>query len=300
MLLDTSKFHTQEYSALFAQYEEAKKWLESHGIKVSPTRFQQYKKAIEKSLQPSSEPYNLGQDMSLLWAFAELHDLTDIHSNFKQSQDPRVVENLKKLATGPTLLENEKSDGGSIHGRNFAFELYAASRLARGGFAIEFDTIADASFLVKDTRIYMECKRVVNENNMEELIASACKQIAKRCEGNRDSHGIAAVSISKLVWKALSESAPGVHANIADLRLAMIANLDKWGPIIIDRFKRFNQHTMAILLHYKMPFRDRSTGAPGFLNRFSIYPLCESTAPEMPLLTAIRTALYDSTNPDGR
>lgn len=298
MLIDSSKLHQHDFSDMLANYDRAKGWLEALGIKVNPTRFHQYKKTIEKSLQPVTGPYDLEQDLNLLWAFAELHDVLDIYENLKDIHEPRLVESLKKIATGPTLLEDEKSDGGSIHGRNFTFELYAASRLARAGFPIEFNTIADANFCLNGAQMHLECKRVISENNMEELIASACKQIATRCKGNPSDRGIAAISISKLVWKALREAAPGVHADIAELRLAMIANLDKWGPVITELFKRFNQHTVAVLLHYKMPFRRKSDGAAAFLNRFSIYPLCDPYAPEMPLLAAIGERLHDSTLPN--
>lgn len=283
---------------MLGQYEEAKTWLEALGIKVSPTRFQQYKKAVEKSLLSSATPCDVEQELNLLWAIAELHDLLDIHSNLREVTDPRLVESLRKIATGPTLLEDEKADGGSIQGRNFTFELYAASRLARAGLPVEFNTIADANFRVSNIQLHLECKRVVSENNMEELVASACKQITTRCQNNSLDRGIAAVSISKIVWKALREAAPGVHADVAELRMSMIANLDRWGPVITERFKRFNQHTIAILLHYKMPFRRKSDGAATFLNRFSVYPLVDANAPEIPILAAIGEALHDSTNPD--
>lgn len=299
MLIDSSKLQQQDFSDMLGRYEEAKTWLEALNIKVNPTRFQHYKKAVEKSLHPSSVPYDVERDMNLLWAIAELHDLLDIHCNLRDIQDARLVESLRKIATGPTLLEDEKHDGGSIHGRNFTFELYAASRLARAGLPVEFNTIADANFRVNDIQLHLECKRVVSENNMDDLIVSACKQIATRCQNNSSDRGVAAISISKLVWKALKEAAPGVHADVAELRLAMMANLDKWGPVITERFKRFNQHTIAILLHYKMPFRRNTDGAAAFLNRFSVYPLCDANAPEAPILAAIGQALHDSTNPDG-
>ncbi|MFS6652685.1 hypothetical protein, partial [Staphylococcus aureus] len=96
------------------------------GIKVNPTRFQKYKKVIEQSLRASSAPYDPEEDFNLLWAIVELHDLLDIHQNLRQARDARIVESLRKVATGPTLLEDEQSDGGNIHGRNFTFELYTA------------------------------------------------------------------------------------------------------------------------------------------------------------------------------
>ncbi|RIJ85292.1 hypothetical protein RSP822_17080 [Ralstonia solanacearum] len=296
MIIDSSKAHQQEFPDMFAQYEEAKSWLENFGIKVNPTRFQKYKKSIEHSLRTSSGPYDREEDFNLLWAIVELHDLLDIHKNLKHARDTRVVESLRKVTTGPTLLDDEQSDGGNIHGRNFTFELYAASRLARAGFAVDFDTIADASFSMGDSKVYVECKRVVSENNMEELMASACKQIAKRCQNDPNSFGIAAISISKLVWKVLKD-APGVDADMEQLRLDMLGNLEKWGPVIIEKFKRFNQHTLGVILHYKIPFRRQSDGAVTFLNRFMLYPLCDAAEPRLLALKAVSDALHLSTNP---
>lgn len=296
MIVDNSKLYQQEFPDMFAQYEEAKAWLEGFGIKVNPTRFQKYKKVIEQSLRASSAPYDPEEDFNLLWAIVELHDLLDIHQNLRQARDARIVESLRKVATGPTLLEDEQSDGGNIHGRNFTFELYTASRFARAGFPVEFDTLADVSLSVGDSNVYVECKRVVSENNMDELVASACKQIAKRCQGNPNDFGIAAISISKLVWKVLKDK-PGVHVDMEKIMLDMRAKLDAWGPVIVNNFNRFNQHTLAVVLHYKMPFRRQSDGAATFLNRFMLYPLCDLAEPRLPALHAINQALRVSTNP---
>lgn len=90
MIIDSSKLHQQDFSIMLGQYEEAKTWLEALGIKVSPTRFQQYKKAVEKSLLSSATPYDVEQDLNLLWAIAELHDLLDIYSNLREVKDPRL------------------------------------------------------------------------------------------------------------------------------------------------------------------------------------------------------------------
>lgn len=62
---------------------------------------------------------------------------------------------------------------------------------------------------------------------------------------------------------------------------------------------RFNRYTLAILLHYKMPFRRNTDGAAAFLNRFAMYPLCEPDAPEMAVIAAVNEQLHRSTNPDG-
>ena len=295
MLIDSSKLHQQVFSDMFAQYENAKSWLEALGVKVSPTRFQHHINTIKRSFHRSSAQYDVEKDLSLLWAIAEIHDLLEIHRNLRDIRDARIVESLNKMVKGPAPLEYEGVDGGSIHGRNFTFELYVASRLARAGLALEFNTLADANFRVKNINIHLECKRVVSENNIGDLIASACKQIAIRCQNNPEDRGIAAVSVTKLVWKVLREQSLGIHAEPEKIRLAMTSFLELIGPEITKPFKRFNRHTIAILLHYKLPFRRNTDGAVVLANRFSMYSLCDADALEVPVLSAIDKALHDST-----
>lgn len=296
MLIDSSKLHQQEFSDMFVQYESAKSWLEALGVKVSPTRFQRHINTIKRSFHPSSVQCDVEKDLNLLWAIAEIHDLLDIHRNLRDIQGARIVESLNKMVKGPAPLEYEGADGGSIHGRNFTFELYVASRLARAGLAVEFNTLADADFRVNNIDIHLECKRVVSENNMGDLIASACKQIAMRCQNNPHDRGIAAISLTKLVWKVLREQSSGIHAEPDKLRLAMTSFLNLLGREVTKHFKRFNRHTIAILLHYKLPFRRNTDGAVVLLNRFSMYSLCDADASEAPVLSVIDKALRDSTN----
>ncbi|OEZ49274.1 hypothetical protein JAB1_24640 [Janthinobacterium sp. MP5059B] len=299
MIKDSAKQHHRTLNEILTHYEDAKAWLESLGINVNPTRFRNYKRIIEQSGKEYSENYDYKQDWNMLWALSELDDLLSIHRDLKAQQDMRMVDSLRKITTGPILLDDEKNDGGSIQGRNFTFELYAAARIARAGFSVNFNTIADANFLVGERQIHMECKRVVSEDNMEGLVISACKQIAKRCNDSPSDRGIAAISISKLVWKAFEGAAKGVHADVDTIRLAMIANLDKWGPEITKRFERFNKHTSGILLHYKMPFRRNTDGAATVLNRFALYPICDASAPEMASMKNLSEQLLKSAGNEG-
>jgi len=301
VLIDSSKLHTQGLSDLLQKYEEARAWLESHGVRVNLTRFQKYKEQLARPLQVTQSSQDISADLGLLWAHAELHDLLEIYTCLKDIRDSKFVENLKKIATGPTLLDDEKSDGGNIHGRSFTFELYTAARLVRAGYPVSFKSLADTNFMIDNTLIHVECKRAVSENNVDQLIHRANEQIAERCREypNINQRGIVAVSITRLVWKAFEQNAKGVHADVGELRLIMIAMLNKWAPLIIGRFKRYAPTTIAILLHYKMPFRRQTDGAVAFLNRFSSYPLYESADIEgKMLLASLNERFHSSTNPD--
>lgn len=295
MLIDSSKPEHKDFRDILNQYEKAKIWLESYGVRVSSSRFDAYKKVVEESLDSPTNVINVNQEFDILWAFAELHDLLDIYEYLSNVKDQRFIESLRKIASGPHLLEDEKSDGGSVQGRNFTFELYTASRLVRSGVPVEFTSIADANFQIGEINCHLECKRVVSENKMDKLIESACKQIQKRCESTSSDRGIVAVSISKLVWKAQRESAKGVYGDVKKMQADMREILDYIGPLITNQFKSYRSSTVAIILHCKIPFRTKQDGVPIFLNRFCIYPLAEEDSPDFLIFRSIENKLRQST-----
>ena len=101
-----------------------------------------------------------------LWAYTELHDLVEIYENLGNLKSAKLLDLLKTVAKGPSLLREEGNSGGSIHGRNFTFELYTASRLARAEFTTTFDTESDVNFICKDKLIHVECKRVNSPDSL--------------------------------------------------------------------------------------------------------------------------------------
>lgn len=265
IFIDSFGKKEQSMEEMIRIYNEAKEWLESKGINVNPTRFQKNLKLIK-----SNNIDSIKKEFDFLWANSELHDLCEIYLHLSKINSKKLTDSLKTVVSGPELLQQEKNDGGSIHGRNFTFELYSAARIARCGYGVTFDTDADINFINENRLYHVECKRVVSENNMDTLIDKAIKQIDKRCANNSNDRGIVSLSVTKLVAKAIDLEAKGVHANIDDMQDTMRKLVAKWGQLIQHHYSKKSIKTLGLILHYKMPLRDKETGAATFLNRFSM------------------------------
>lgn len=264
-LIDAYGRNVETRDDAIERFEEAKSWLEEKGIRVSPTRFHKCKKLI-----CAEAPNSIAEDFDILWAHAELHDICEIHRHLSSINSSSLTESLRKSVKGPELLANEKSDGGSIHGRNFTFELYTGARIARAGYEVTFETDSDINFFDQDVLLHVECKRVISESNMDKLILDAVKQIDKRCSGSINGRGIVAISISRLLFKALGAGANGSYADIDEMQTVMRQLVGKWSQVIQYHFSAKSDNVIGLLLHFKMPFRDQKTGAAAFLNRFSM------------------------------
>lgn len=264
-LIDVFGRNEKSFDEVMDSYEEAKRWLEEKGIRVNPTRFEKNRKLIQKVGSANTE-----EDFRILWANAELHDICEIHQRLATIDSARLTETLRKSVTGHELLSEERNDGGSVHGRNFTFELYTASRIARCGYEVTFDTDSDINFLEDGRLIHVECKRVVSENRLDALIVEAMHQIDKRCEDSPTDRGIVAVSLSKLVSKALNIEAKGTYGDLAEMQKVMRVLIGKWSQLIKLRYSALSVQTIGVILHYKMPLRDSKTGGTAFLNRFSM------------------------------
>ena len=265
MYLDSYKTKEKSLNDLIKAYEQAKIWIENKGIRVNVSRF---KKNIE--LIKNNSFKNLKEDYDILWATAELHDIFEIHKWLSKINSNGLTESLKKCVKGHELLRYEKSDGGSVQGRNFTFELYAAARIAKGGYEVSFDTDADINFIERGRLFHVECKRVNSENKMNDLINGALSQINRRCENSASDRGIVALSISKIIFKAIEIEAKKSYANVKEMQSLMRAALFQVSERIQVYCSPKSTKSIGLLLHYKVPFRDINTGMAVLLNRFAM------------------------------
>lgn len=259
----------QMFEDMLNDYDNAKIWLESVGIKIALGRFQSYRKLIAESIK--HEKFNSPDvnDSDTLWAIAELHDLLDIYE-YLHDFDPSLIEKtLKWLKNGPTLLSDEPNDGGGIHGRNFTFELYTASRFLRAGLDVSYHSEADVNISLLNTLIHVECKRAVTENNLESLIEKAIYQIDRSCNENSSDRGLIVLSLSKLFWKAQDELNQGNVADEKELQSLLAPISQTIAAAIHAKYFNESANVIGLVFHYKFPFYSRSTGFPAFINRFS-------------------------------
>ncbi len=258
---------------MLINFDKAKEWLEQKKLRIDRTRFCKYRKiADDYFLKFKGVKY---KETEILWAFAELHDLLEIHHHLNLVEDSKVEDSLRKIIAGPVLLADEKKDGGSIQGRNFTFELYAASRFLRAGLNVFFKSEADINIDIQGTLLHVECKRVVSGNNLENLINGAIDQIEKRCQSCHNDRGIVVISISKILFKEQENNTLGYlyeHKNISSL---LHASSLRFGDDLSLRFRSVSNKNLGIVFHYKFPFFNIRNGYPYFINRFSYVPFSE-------------------------
>jgi hypothetical protein len=285
-LIFNSKTNNQDFKETIRRYDEVKEWLESKGILINNKRFQRSRKLINKGYSGTLE-----DNHNILWAYIDLHDLFEIYSHLREIKSNGLIKTLKKITGGHELLSEEKSDGGSGHGRNFTFELFTAARLARAGYQVTFNTLADINFIASGSQIHVECKRIKSHKNMEQNIKKAMSQIEIRCGNCSSDRGIVAISISKLVWDELNARNKYMLTDTKTIQDAFFKYINELGRSIQQKYSKNSERTIGLILHYKVPYWINSTDIPipAFLNRFTL--VCFN---EDPLLSEISEKLSRS------
>ncbi|MBV1911852.1 MAG: hypothetical protein KUG78_21340 [Kangiellaceae bacterium] len=287
----------KDIQGMLNEFDEARSWLESFGINVAPARFQKYRKIIEgKYFKDNNKEVS---DEDVLWALTELHDLLEIHRYLGSADRNQIKESLKYVNSGPALLADEKNDGGTIHGRNFSFELYTAARVIRAGIAAEFVTDADINFKVKEADVLVECKRIGSERNMEQLISKAFDQINKRCSNEKDTFGLVAISISKLIWRAKDDLGQGNYADIETMQRNFSAFAHEFSNNLRIFYEDKTPICVGMIFHYKVPFLRKENGFPAFINRFSYVPFTKHSIRHKQISLSMSEALSSSVYKNG-
>ncbi|EKZ98812.1 hypothetical protein D769_13406 [Cupriavidus sp. HMR-1] len=276
-MLDACVAMRGSYDNLVERADGALKWLVSKGVRVDATRTQKLMKSISQMSDAvrsgkAQEP-NLGQ----LWEISELDDLIQIATQLEHIDDPRFLATLAKVTGGPHLLEEEKTTGGSIQGRNATFELFAAARFTRAGLPALFKSDADATIETPLGAVALECKRIAAAEKLERNIGEAASQIMNRISNDGIKAGIVCVSLSRLVHQIALENRGNIFADTSEFRDMLRAMLASWGPAITAACGHLAPSVLAIGMHYKLPFIDKSTCAPTMLSRFMLYNLLDKT-----------------------
>ncbi|MDU0111748.1 hypothetical protein RT723_01720 [Psychrosphaera aquimarina] len=191
-------------------------------------------------------------------------------------------------------MSAEPKDGGGIHGRNFAFELYASSRFLRAGLDVSYQSDADLNIFIANTLLHVECKRAVTENNLEALIEKAIEQIDRSCERNYNDRGLIVLSLSKLFWKIQMGLNQGNVADENELQSLLHPVSEQITREISARYTTKSDKVLGLVFHYKMPFYRRSNGFPAFINRFSFVSFSEPGSKNKAISDELSTQLKQS------
>jgi len=195
-----------ESGELLKEYEAACEWVSSLGIDYRPTRFKSYlddTKLLFHEAAKGVDEYSTDEEFEevarrYLNANREINELLRIANALKRIGDNySFLEQLKKTATGNAgRLINHKDQS-----RNFSFELDVASRFIFAGFEVDLSGAADLRVLINGKYLYVECKRVTSEKQLEKRVKDANQQLLRRLkrDHSKQSRGLVAVEVSHLV-----------------------------------------------------------------------------------------------------
>jgi hypothetical protein len=112
---------------------------------------------------------------------------------------------VSRIVRGPDMARDEQVEAGENEPRNLAFELILANKLRASGLAEVCLTEPDVSFLFRDRRIFVACKRpqgdqpsvIAQHRTIRQLASRASSQIAAQLGAHKTNLGLLALDISK-------------------------------------------------------------------------------------------------------
>jgi hypothetical protein len=189
-----------DFKATLWHLEEISEWLHSLGFKEFD-RVRVYARNIEQMIALSSredsaaamEGISEEKGREILWSYLDADEFVRAVVPLRQSMsDKELLPVVERALLGPADLSRETP--GNSAGRNFAYQLVVAGRLAEAGFTPEFTDATDVRFKYDGLDVAVECKRPWAFARLEKNIKAALRQLTKRKADLR----IAAVSLSRL------------------------------------------------------------------------------------------------------
>lgn len=251
-------FPTTTFTDLLSDLTAMESWLNKVRAAITETRF-------EKILETLRDIVDYARDErfdelvekygnTVLWtALSEASQFRIVYKKFGHvSRNKLRQRTIRQITSGPFHNWDEESDGGSIHGRNFLFELETAALLAVPG--IKVIGFNDVDFRFSKKTFNVQCKRPQSEARIEANVEKAINQIKKQIGYSRKKYGIIAINIDKLAGIESLYFETSDHLRFAE-------ELQQLGSQFIDRHRHLWQHQLY----------DRLLGVAVFVHGLCIY-----------------------------
>lgn len=196
-------FHKTTFAELERRYLDGLGWLKNQGVvPENNSRLPYYAEILKEligavkqdSKETLEERFNEYADVLF-----EANDFVDIAAGLSGAADDGLKKRLQWLIGGPNRRDQEiPDDGGSIRGRNTAFELIVAARLSRSGLEPQFREAADTTITINGRKVFFECKRCRSEKKIVANFNQAIDQCHRRISqsASKFATGIAVVDFS--------------------------------------------------------------------------------------------------------
>ncbi len=205
------KIETNTYNSIADNYNNAISWMKNIGVRISSGRTQHYLKVMNHwrdNYKSASD--TLAKDIfpDFVSATAEIDSFIKIHQAFKDEPPGNlssIKTKLQKGVNGPLNAEDEKPK--TTEARNFIFEALVAAKFhnpEQNIFTI-LTASTDTAVMYEKKKIWIECKRVTSEKNLENNIRKASNQLDQQLSkkvgkkvhlGNK---GLVALDFSKIL-----------------------------------------------------------------------------------------------------
>ena len=192
-----------EHSKYSQRIDDIIEWLTLKGIKVSPTRIQNYKKFLDKLKNNSDFTIKTNDDVLVLEEFLLI--LTEIHELMWIKKGAEVVEpeGLNKLLEIICGGKYYAYDDADTTARNYQFELRIASYFMQSQYEVDLSKITDVIANRNGISYYFECKRLSSNKQANKRIKEASKQLKNRLSGQSilsKKYGVAVFDVTKLAF----------------------------------------------------------------------------------------------------
>lgn len=173
-------------------------WLNSLGVRSVATRLTKYKNFIDDFYRVlGTEEANKDHLHHYAQAQREVFELIRIKEALQAHGGAHLLQRLKQITSGQPFRAAQVHDPA----RDISFELSIAGRFLNAGLEVDLSQIADVVVRSNSHTIYVECKRITSENQIEKRIAGAYQQASRRISASNSSKakGFCAFEVSEVI-----------------------------------------------------------------------------------------------------
>ena len=252
--------HIVESRLIESEYKDACQWISDLGIEYKRTRFGNYEKDLDEFIKTGGKENAKESVQTFFNAHLEANELIRIKNAFDSFNSTQALDTIKKAVTGQRFRNGSKSD----QSRDFAFELSMASRFLKAGYEVDLRTITDIVVEINGKTLYVECKRIKSEKQLEKRVKEANKQTKTRITTSKSSSARSFIALN-LTDVINPNAMPMVETS-----------LDSYTRISAETLKNFvmlNKSTLSKNQHNKCLGVFTEFTTQGFINKPDNYAL---------------------------
>lgn len=178
--------------------DEVIEWLSSVGVRSAATRLIKYKLFISDFYRVlGTEEATKDHLHQYAQAQREVFELIRLMETLQLQESSNLLQRLKQITSGLPFRSAQTHDPA----RDISFELSIAGRFLKAGLEVDLSQVADVVVRASQYTIYVECKRITSERQLEKRIAGAYQQAFRRIASSNSTKakGFCAFEVSEII-----------------------------------------------------------------------------------------------------